>query len=555
LIGWGASVALNLMFLGLIASAIAMWLQVGVVLPRSGFGLCSGINPGAEQTDAGLRKDGALMDWIHATVQRLAGRTVGKLPDLISGAVLADVPLARIKQDDRPLLMADLWGNADPKERRAIDMVLTTTNLSQQLPHQFPFLERRPHGELYFDPKELAHYLPKDVVNWMTAAGRRLPQNFAEKDRNKYLRLPEPHHLPVVFGIRLSLSFPGLIAAVPLYAQDYTPELKQKRAFKPEGADEAEEKPREIRRCWFSDGGITSNFPIHLFDSVLPTRPTFGVDLRDATPGSAEQWQHPDPAVQEGIGTDPLIWMPQSNAEDIAPRFHEDFTSLLGFAGAIVSSARNGQENELMMMPGHRDRVVHIETTPEEGGLNLHMKGPTITKLSRRGMEAAKLLRTRFDPQGKASQMGFVMNWRNQRWIRFRAAMASLERVLADLERAWRTDTQGNYDFASQMPHWDPNDDANKNEPPGHRATPSYRWPNSESAMAARDATDEILALAKKLRAAAARFNTPAGGVGSIFDSVSPAAGRTRDGAPLPKLALKARPTGEDPRRVDTYPR
>jgi hypothetical protein len=105
------------------------------------------------------------------------------------------------------------------------------------------------------------------------------------------------------------------------------------------------------------------------------------------------------------------------------------------------------------------------------------------------------------------------------------------------------------------MPHWDPNDDANKNEPAGHRPTPSYEWANSETAMAARDATDEILALAKKLRAAAASFNTPAGGIGSLFDSVSHAAGRTRYGAPLPKLALKARPTGEDPRRVDTYPR
>src|SRR6185503_19561958 len=43
-----------------------------------------------------------------------------------------------------------------------------------------------------------------------------------------------------------------------------------------------EEKEREItafRICWFSDGGISSNFPIHLFDAPLPLWPTFAIDL------------------------------------------------------------------------------------------------------------------------------------------------------------------------------------------------------------------------------------------------------------------------------------
>ena len=32
---------------------------------------------------------------------------------------------------------------------------------------------------------------------------------------------------------------------------------------------------------WFSDGGICSNFPLHLFDSPLPRWPTFGLNLRE----------------------------------------------------------------------------------------------------------------------------------------------------------------------------------------------------------------------------------------------------------------------------------
>src|SRR5262245_50209144 len=36
-----------------------------------------------------------------------------------------------------------------------------------------------------------------------------------------------------------------------------------------------------LRRVWFSDGGLTSNFPIHFFDSPIPSRPTFCLNLVD----------------------------------------------------------------------------------------------------------------------------------------------------------------------------------------------------------------------------------------------------------------------------------
>ena len=55
---------------------------------------------------------------------------------------------------------------------------------------------------------------------------------------------------------RLSLSFPVLLSAIPLYDEQGT-------------------------QHWFSDGGICSNFPLHFFDSPLPRWPTFGLDLQD----------------------------------------------------------------------------------------------------------------------------------------------------------------------------------------------------------------------------------------------------------------------------------
>src|SRR5579863_4811469 len=97
--------------------------------------------------------------------------------------------------------------------------------------------------------------------------------------------LPDQDDLPVIVATRLSLSFPFLFCSVPLYAPDWS-----RRRKKP---DEAPSTKRvagdalehdEIRRpevVWFSDGGVCSNFPLHLFDSPLPRWPTFGINLRD----------------------------------------------------------------------------------------------------------------------------------------------------------------------------------------------------------------------------------------------------------------------------------
>ncbi|KAG1385865.1 hypothetical protein G6F59_017159 [Rhizopus arrhizus] len=45
-----------------------------------------------------------------------------------------------------------------------------------------------------------------------------------------------------------------------------------------------------FRICWFSDGGISSNFPIHLFDAALPRWPTFAINL--VYPQHAEDVSH-----------------------------------------------------------------------------------------------------------------------------------------------------------------------------------------------------------------------------------------------------------------------
>src|SRR4030095_10566607 len=73
--------------------------------------------------------------------------------------------------------------------------------------------------------------------------------------------LPYGRDMPVILAVRMSLSFPGLLSAVPLHRIDFS------------------DSGQPIVKHWFSDGGITSNFPLHFFDNPIPRRPTFAINL------------------------------------------------------------------------------------------------------------------------------------------------------------------------------------------------------------------------------------------------------------------------------------
>jgi len=248
--------------------------------------------------------------------------------------------------------------------------------------------------------------------------------------------------------------------------------------------------------------------------------------------------------------------MPRDNAGDISPRFMSSVDgSLVAFVSAIVAAARNGQENELMLMPGHRDRIVHVATTPEEGGLNLQMSAETIEGMSGRGRNAAELLVSRFHAQGAAQQAGFTLGWPNHRWIRFRSTAAALERFLADFRGAWTAPAGHGPGFELLRQHWAPNDPRNSATlPAGHRMTPSYAWTNAETAEAAGRGVDEALRLAAAVRAEAEKLagDRPLAEV-SVFDGLLGEDGRPRRGAPRPKIGLKMRPLGGDPHALSTY--
>lgn len=416
--------------------------DLGRALPSQGFGLCSG------RTQPG-EKRAALTDWLAPLLNEIAGRA----------------------PNGPPLTFGDLWGT---DLERAIDLQVVTTCLSHGRPYRIP-LET---GEFYFCESEFRTLFPDSVVDWMRAH-----HGPAALMQEGFFPLPDPRDLPVVVAARMSLSFPFLISAVPLWAVDYS---------------RTKETDRVLERCWFSDGGISSNFPIHFFDRGIPRRPTFGMNLRPFHPDYPR-----DPA-------DPSknIWMPDTNNGGLRETWNRfdsgernGWAAVFGFLGAIQDTMQSWRDNLQTKVPGFRDRVVHVKLSDDEGGLNLDMKDEVIRALSDRGKAAGALLVTRYTnpnpPNGSVS-------WPNQRWVRFRTTMGLLHQLLSDLDVAWK---DGNPDGTRYM-------DLVKDPP-------SYRWRNGVDPQTVHLATEKLFDVLRDLERAGVDL---------------------REGAPRPSADLKISP-------------
>jgi predicted acylesterase/phospholipase RssA len=351
-------------------------------LPSHHFGLCTGWK--SPEKDQPL----SLIQWLYNTIQE-----VSKLPR------------------DRPLTFGDL-------KTSGITLKMICTSLTFGRPYTLPFET----SEFYFSPTEMGRFFPPDVVRWMEKHPGVPAEHREEIDTTDLVPLPDADNLPVILATRLSLSFPFLFCAVPLYAVDWS-----RRRTKPDEPLPTNRVagdalgPHELRRpetVWFSDGGICSNFPLHLFDSPLPRWPTFAVDLRDLRPDRSER-----------------VWMPKSNREGIAhlwTRVTEKPS--LATSGSLFSlmfdAARNWMDNLQAMTPGYRDRIVHIYLDKLEGGLNLNMPPDVLGSLSSYGEGAADKLIGHF-LEGMDEGAETEMTWDNHRWIRYRTTMALLESFLS----------------------------------------------------------------------------------------------------------------------------
>jgi len=337
-------------------------------MAQQGFGVCLG-SDGPDARPVTADDPGAFTDWLAARIDSVAGI-------------------------DRPLLVSDLL-------EHGVDLQVMTTNLNHGRPMCFPFTGR----VFLFDPVELGQYFPPAIVAALLDGEEPADEEgvpLVSAEGRPLFRLPPPERLPVVLAARISLSFPGLISAVPLYAVDFS---------RKDPAD------RVAVRCWFSDGGITSNFPIHFFDSLWPRRPTFALDLRGYHP------DYPDQDVYYA-GTGPR----QARVTTIQ--------SMPGFLAAILNTMQYWADDAQGSLPGYRDRVVEVRLHGDEGGMNLQMPPDIVAMVAEKGRQAAEALVDdvngfKFDPH---------------RWTRYLISMGRLQDAVDRMGKVYAPTTPGGSD-------------------------------------------------------------------------------------------------------------
>lgn len=432
--------------------AIELVIGFGRRVPENLFGLCSGMPSDAEAAKAPCGSpDGhgaALAVWLTQYLNRLAG----------------------FDPNGTPLTFGQLWnptiavGERPPDEPRAVQLEMLTTCLTWGRPFRLPFQdeEKAKENRFYFRIAEFEKLFPENVVKWLREHPREseLPECWQKQG---FVPLPEPWNLPVIVATRMSLSFPILLSAIPLYSYD----------------QEATKEFREQNpppRCWFSDGGVCSNFPMHFFDSPLPRWPTFAVNLVPK----------PDGTPQTELAKP---WMPLKNNQGIQESWNNfDATTGLGsifrFVGAIIGTMQNWSDNSLLRIPGYRDRIAHVGLTSSEGGLNLDMPKERIETLGQRGAAAGREFVRRF-----ASDEEKTMNWQNHRWLRLRSTLASLEEMLKRFECGCAQPLAGDSGYEDWL------------RQTARGQEPSYAWRNQEQRAAALVAIQQLRALARQLSA------------------------------------------------------
>jgi hypothetical protein len=471
LFGCGASVGAGFIG-GLVIAALgallgAVWgaarRLAGVA--TTGFGLCTGM-----PSDSRKEEPAALTPFLHGRFQAMAGRPNGD-----------------------PLTFGDLAAHG-------IELRVMTTNLTRRQPMPMPWTNQ----EYFFEPAEMRTLFPEDVVTWMEknppqtgSDGKELKA--ADARSRDLLRAlagskrpwPAPEQLPVIVATRMSLSFPLLITAVPLYAVDYSLESNQAArvaadqwlAAHPdrsaaEGAAELTLKP-DFGANWFSDGGITANLPVHFFDAPLPIRPTFAIDLEEFPPDKTKSKDQSKNCFLPIRNQDGLLrpWTSLSMSGGTIAGIR----TLGAFLSQIVNTARGWLDAAQLVTPGYRDRVVTIYHDDTEGGMNLSMPKDIVTGLAERGEAAADLLVDKFTgtPDGKPKGWG----WNNQRWIRFRTATAGFNAWMTKFDANYRTEVPGALSYADLAGAG------------AHAVLPSYRFDSAGDRAAANDATGALLAL------------------------------------------------------------
>ncbi len=401
---------------------------------NNNFGLCSGIavDPGNEGP--------AITTWLTSLIDAIADKSADK-------SAGRHLTFRDLLQAPKPI---GTHGDfVDPL--RSIDLRTVTTCVTFNRPVEFPLQAHT----FAFKAADLEPFFPASVIAQMQDAAQTIDNDLLRQDG----ALPLPNlDLPIVVAARLSLSFPILFSMVPLWA----PNLHMPGS--------------PLERVWFSDGGITSNFPVHRFDSIYPRWPTLALNFQDVDSEGL-------PQRQQLRANGELIYMSADRTDgtlDLWSRFERDdsVSSLLGLVGAIFGSAQNWHDNAYLKLPGFRDRIAELWLAKHEGGLNLDMDSATVQALIARGKEAGRRLCARYAELPDTDPM----SWRGHRWTRFRAGMAALVEKIDELGASMGPDGVSEQELTELLA--------------GLTAPPTFPFGNEAERAAAEQFTQAVAALA-----------------------------------------------------------
>jgi predicted acylesterase/phospholipase RssA len=377
--GGGAGVALGVAVGALAGLAAYIW-WVLRALVKHDYGMCTGM-PDNKMTEP------ALTAWLHAAIQDVAFGPKGR---------------------KAPLTFEDLEGAATGKDEdeRKIKLRMITTNLSMRRPHTLPYQKR----SASFDLGRAGRFFPKDVVDYLDKVC------VPDRDYPNLRLVPRRLQLPVIVAARMSLSFPLLFCAVPVYMRD----LETQRLLAANGT----KADVELKRVWFIDGGLSSNFPIHLFDALLPSRPTFALSLDELPKGAEPEGDRIviTKAPDQGSG------LPVAEVK-----------GLLSYLIGLLEAAKDWQDNMLSGMPGQRERIAKVMLSKREGGLNLTMPPDVSDDVMGYGQQVGALF------------AGGTLKFEEHQWERALVAYEQLETALGGTHRTWFAKKFGR-DLASYAP-------------------------------------------------------------------------------------------------------
>jgi predicted acylesterase/phospholipase RssA len=385
----------------IVAAGAAMLLRLGGLAPSgaAGYGMCTG--------SAGARADFRnpveleLTDWLHYWINRLAGKKPGAAP----------------------LTFSEL-------ERHGIKLRLMSTNLS--LSQAFVLPLERGSRSFFFRSEDMKRIFPPAVHAALDAFGRRNPTDkLIFPEGVEFLRFPFGDELPIVVGARLSLSFPVLLTSVRVHS--FAP-----RSYDKARRNEPVDPETDLEDHWFSDGGITSNFPIHLFDTWFPTRPTFGITLYDSPVSRVL-------AQRESNQTREAVVLPRPRDFDLARPPRTAISGTGDFLRAVFNAAQSHRDVAQSGLPSYRERIVQVFLDSSEGGLNLAMDRKTILGIQHKGTLAADELLARF-----RSGSALSGHYREHVWVRTLTLLSQLEKHFAEIRKSvpgasWKDEVLADY--------------------------------------------------------------------------------------------------------------